>query len=195
MGSMDRKKFLLLHSFIRPTESGCIEWLKLADSKGYVNIYFEGRMQKCHRVSYLVFKGEIPAGLTIDHLCRNRKCCNPYHLEAVTARENWLRGESFSARHLRQKLCHKGHVLIPRNGSPGHRRCQICAHERAMALPIKTFRRGLCRRGLHEMTGDNVMNYGKGRTRCHACWLNWCRKYEANKAALPYRYDRSGPPH
>lgn len=62
-----------------------------------------------HRVSYETFKGPIPKGLTIDHLCRNTVCINPNHLEAVTLKENILRGDSPTARHRRSTHCPKGH--------------------------------------------------------------------------------------
>ena len=71
----------------------------------------ETRTLSAHRFSYKLHKGPIPAGLTIDHLCRNRSCANPEHLEAVTMRENILRGESSSANNARKQFCKRGHPL------------------------------------------------------------------------------------
>jgi len=81
-----------------------------------------------HRISYEIYKGPIPTGLTIDHLCRNTICINPDHLEAVTAKENSLRGNNPFAKNARKIYCHKGHILteILKNG---HRLCRICQNK------------------------------------------------------------------
>jgi hypothetical protein len=52
---------------------------------------------RAHRFAYELLVGPIPEGLVIDHLCRNRRCVNPAHLEPVTAEENWRRGDAPSA--------------------------------------------------------------------------------------------------
>ena len=82
-----------------------------------------------HRVMWEVARGPIPKGLTVDHLCRNRRCVNPAHLELVTMRENLLRGEGACARHARQSFCKYGHPLVGGNLRPvkdGSRRCLEC---------------------------------------------------------------------
>lgn len=73
-------------------ETGCVEWTKGARSKdGYGQFKLEGRRVQAHRLSYLMHKGEIPAGLEIDHLCHNPACVCPDHLEAVTKAVNLAR--------------------------------------------------------------------------------------------------------
>jgi hypothetical protein len=92
-------------------------------------------MVGAHRASYETFRGEISAGMTIDHLCRVRRCINPAHLEVVTAYENVMRGEGPTARQRRQTHCKRGHPLTEDNliGFPGTRTkrdCKLCHRER-----------------------------------------------------------------
>lgn len=67
----------------------CVEWQGPSRGHGYGHV---GRHGSAHRLAYRLFVGEIPAGLEIDHLCRNRACIKPAHLEAVTHLENMRRG-------------------------------------------------------------------------------------------------------
>lgn len=74
-------------------ETGCWNW------QGYIShgygVYYEGDVgRRAHRVYYERYIGPIPDGYVIDHLCRNRRCCNPAHLEPVTSRENIRRGDN-----------------------------------------------------------------------------------------------------
>ena len=91
-------------------------WLwKAAKTSGYGVVQFDGRVQRAHRVVYQILIGPIPKGLELDHLCRNRACVNPAHLEPVTGAENIARGESKSALHSRQTHCKRGHPFTPEN--------------------------------------------------------------------------------
>ena len=87
---------------------GCWTWTASKATKGYGHIKWEGRLQPAHRVVYRVFIGPIPEGLTLDHLCRNRACVNPAHLEPVTIVEN-------IARRPFKTHCKRGHAFDEEN--------------------------------------------------------------------------------
>lgn len=88
-----------------------------------------------HRFSYEFLRAEIPAGLQIDHLCRNRACVNPWHLEPVTPRVNVLRSTNPAAVNARRESCVNGHPLtednIYRVAGKSHRTCATCHREKA----------------------------------------------------------------
>lgn len=85
--------------FIDRRASGCWEWLGYINKYGYGSFWYRGRMRGAHRSYYEILNGPIAAGMEIDHLCRNTRCVNPAHLEAVTKLENIRRvPESVSAK-------------------------------------------------------------------------------------------------
>lgn len=105
----------------------CWRWTGAITKYGYGCIHMSAGLgpARAHRVAWELFVGEIPTGMTLDHLCRNRACVNPSHLEVVTNRENILRGESPPAKRARQKRCHRGHELTGLD-SRGFRFCDKC---------------------------------------------------------------------
>lgn len=123
--------------FCRVTESGCIEWTG-SRIRGYGNIgvgYIgkRGVARAAHRVAYELLVGPIEDGMTLDHLCRNRCCVNPAHLEPVSSLENYERG--LAARGGRKTHCPQGHEYTDENTYRWRytRNCKICrrANERA----------------------------------------------------------------
>lgn len=115
------------------TESGCWIW-DGTSYRGYGRLQIKGKNYLAHRISYRLHKGPIPLGMTLDHLCRVRCCVNPHHLEAVTNKENVLRGLGPPARNSRKTHCKKGHEFTPDNIKKNskhvsYRTCRICALE------------------------------------------------------------------
>src|SRR5258708_23833710 len=91
-------------------EWGCWVW-RGATTTGYGSFNPDGQSVLAHRWAYAHFYGPMPEGLQADHLCRTRLCVNPTHLEAVTSRENTLRGNPPSASAIRNRRCKHGHHL------------------------------------------------------------------------------------
>jgi len=106
----------------------CWLWQRKRNNRGYGVTGFGGRRWYVHRLMWTHLVGPIPAGFEIDHLCKQRACCNPDHLEPVPGKVNTLRGGSPAARHARRTHCDEGHEL---NES---RTCRICKNTRAREL-------------------------------------------------------------
>lgn len=109
----------------------CWNWVSSKNLKGYGQFWYNDKPVYAHRFSYELFKGDIPKGMTLDHLCRNHSCVNPEHLEAVTSKENILRGVGTAAIHARKTHCPRGHELKEPNLlksqlKRGQRNCRIC---------------------------------------------------------------------
>lgn len=106
----------------------CIPWWGRMHTAGYGVLSLRGREVYAHRMVYEECFGLIPAGLQIDHLCRNRACVNPAHLEPVTHLENQRRGAAA------KRSCKYGHDWSdPKNvyvRNNGRRWCAACARER-----------------------------------------------------------------
>ena len=108
----------IIQSRITVDDAGCWLWQGPLTNAGYGRMSWTAFGRKeggAHRVSYVAHRGPIPAGLQLDHLCRNRACVRPDHLEPVTNRVNILRGESPSARAARATHCVHGHEFTPEN--------------------------------------------------------------------------------
>lgn len=120
----------------------CWPWKGRLQKDGYGRFNIGKTPRFAHRIAWLLLRGAIPTGLQLDHLCRNRCCCNPCHLEPVTQKENILRGNGFAAKNARKTHCPRGHELSGANlypwpTRPGTRLCYICEKQRRRK-PIKT---------------------------------------------------------
>lgn len=116
-----------IHRFIEKVEhtGGCWFWKGCVSPKGYGQVTVGPRRRPAHQVSYEIHIGPIPDGLEIDHLCRNRDCVNPDHLEPVTHLKNLRRRPV-------RKICPNGHLRTPDNlktekkGGETFQRCRRC---------------------------------------------------------------------
>ena len=120
----------VIYSVEPPSDSPCWLWQGCTTTRGYGLIAICGKSKLAHRLAYELFKGPIPEGLELDHLCRVRNCCNPDHLEAVTHEENVRRGDS-GCNHRNKTHCPSGHEYTPENiyrlpSRPRERRCRTC---------------------------------------------------------------------
>ena len=109
---------------------GCWIWTACKTKFGY-GWFQMGRQagpRLAHRLAYESAVGPVPEGLTLDHLCRNRACVNPAHLEPVSRGTNVLRGVGFSAENARKTHCSSGHPYSGDNldRRPKSRRCREC---------------------------------------------------------------------
>jgi len=108
----------------------CWTWVASATLNGYgqvsVRINGERRVRYAHRAVYELLVGPIPEGMVIDHLCRNKLCVNPAHLEVVTNRENLMRGNGPGPVAARTNACLRGHIGNWHVRKNGGRLCKTC---------------------------------------------------------------------
>lgn len=127
------------------TSDGCWLWTARVRPDGYGSFRWGSKMVLAHRLSYLIFRTDIAAGLELDHLCHtrdeacpggtclHRQCVNPEHLEPVSHRINALRGRSETANNAVKSHCDRGHAFDAGNTYvriDGHRQCRRCEADR-----------------------------------------------------------------
>ena len=134
-GNMRRTWWERFWNKVADAPNGCWQWQAATDQNGYGvftigTLSGGGRMWKAHRLSYRIWRGSIPSWLQLDHLCRNRPCINPAHLELVTCRDNIFRGNGVAVSNAAKDSCPQGHSYTEANtyrfaSDPG-RRCRTC---------------------------------------------------------------------
>jgi len=106
---MEPKDIARFMSKVEKTDN-CWEWqAQSTTGKGYGTFWLNNKMNVAHRISYEIFVGYVPHGKVLDHLCRNRACVNPEHLDVVTQKINCIRGNT--GKHEADKThCPQGHL-------------------------------------------------------------------------------------
>lgn len=134
----DIRKFAEERFWPRVTKgAGCWEWTGSVNEDGYGRFAVSHRKTvRAHRWAYEALVGPIPQGLVIDHLCRNRACVNPAHMEPVTNRTNVLRGDGITARFSRAEVCKFGHKFD--GVREGRRVCLECRKRHKREWAAKT---------------------------------------------------------
>lgn len=121
--------------YVVDAATGCWNW-QAAISRGYGYIAVDRRGRVAHRVMYELLVGKVPDGTELDHLCRNRRCVNPAHLEPVSHRVNVWRGAGLAAANARATHCIRGHAFDEANTrirANGSRYCRACERARYAA--------------------------------------------------------------
>ncbi len=106
-------------NMIKNRKEKCIEWKGRITDRGYGVVMIKGKNLLVHRLAYILHTGKfLPdkrSKMTIDHLCRNKICINPYHLEFVSIKENLLRGSGIAVLNSRKIHCKRGHKFDKKN--------------------------------------------------------------------------------
>lgn len=188
--------------FTRGLDLPCWVYTGSRDAKGYSTIRVDGgRTSRGHRVAYLGLIGPIPEGLEPDHLCRNRACWNPWHLDLVTHAVNVKRGRAgavIRARAAQITHCPQGHVYEgdnDRRNKRGKRYCLACARDRerrkrevqgagtadgAQLNAAKTH----CPQG-HPYDAENTYVTRSGGRGCRVCRKESVRRFKEQRANEP----------
>lgn len=122
---------------------GCWTWLGYSNRRGYGQVILQGKVIGAHRAAWSLSGKELPKfklGLSLDHLCKNKLCVRPDHLEVVTTAENTLRSDNICMQNKAKTQCKNGHMFTQENTvirRSGHRDCRACLRIRSSRFYYK----------------------------------------------------------
>ncbi|WP_081281519.1 HNH endonuclease signature motif containing protein [Mycolicibacterium conceptionense] len=169
----------------RVAENGCIEWTAGTAGPSRYGYFYAGRTSLdqtgriyAHRWAYEHYVRPIPPGMVIDHLCRNRLCVNPDHLEPVTQLENVRRSRGNNSK----THCPHGHAYAGNNVRiyRGQRFCRECSRRRRGSYLENNATKTHCNQG-HPFDASNTYITPEGRRQCRVCRHNAKARYLARK--------------
>lgn len=133
-------ELLAFFSKVRVTSSSrqaCHEWTGAKNADGYGRFAVRRKNRLAHVVAWTIDHGQVPDGMEIDHLCRNRACVRTDHMELVSHHANLMRGETITAHHAAKTHCIRGHEFTPENTivrpNGAGRECRACRRIRYLA--------------------------------------------------------------
>lgn len=156
----------------RPELGPCWLWTGGHVPAGYGAFSVGNKSEMAHRVAYQICVAPIPDELETDHLCRNRGCVRPSHLEPVTPKVNQHRGEGFAGVNFRKTECVRGHPLSGDNlyiSPDGERQCRTCRRDQRRAWEKAKREAGYKRVRVNGAKGPWVDNAKTAGWQCPKC--------------------------
>jgi hypothetical protein len=166
----EAKSYERFLSRVSIAKNGCWVMSGWHDRDGYAHFHKQKKQSKAHRISYEWHKTKIPVGLTIDHLCKNKGCVNPEHLEAVTASENAKRHNAQGYKNWWASLADNQKKQFVENA------CRKASQKAAKLKKAATH----CKRG-HEWLPETTYISPQGVRRCNVCFYSSPSMINRNK--------------
>jgi hypothetical protein len=195
MYGMDTELLAFLRKIETHSVDECWPFVGSDNGQGYGRFCFKKKRESAHRTAYRLFVGPIPEGFVVHHTCRNRRCCNPAHLELVTPKEHVFLDLTGAYLNSIKTHCKRGHEFTPENTrlSRGQRLCRICLaylkKQRRNPDAIRNSLKTHCVNG-HPFDEENTAIRPGGERTCRACSRAAVRRCYSKKHPTPRKVGR-----